>query len=83
MNEFNNAKTTILMKSFIENYLLDPSQAIADARQMSQTDSWSENIDEDQIYSQIASGEFRLYEEIIFSTSAEDSPRAENYAVVA
>lgn len=57
------------MKSFIENYLLDPSQAIADARQMSQTDSWSENIDEDQIYSQIASGEFRLYEEIIFSPS--------------
>lgn len=69
MNEFNNAKTTILMKSFIENYLLDPSQAIADARQMSQTDSWSENIDEDQIYSQIASGEFRLYEEMIFSQS--------------
>lgn len=69
MNEFNNAKTTILMKSFIENYLLDPSQAIADARQMSQTDSWSENIDEDQIYSQIASGEFRLYEEMIFSPS--------------
>ena len=50
MNRIINAKTTILMRSFIEAYLLDPTQAIADACQTVQTDSWSDNIDEDMIY---------------------------------
>ena len=60
-------QTTILMKSFIENYLQNPGQAVADAAMMSQRLDWSDNIDEDLIYAQIASGEFRLYEDIVMS----------------
>ena len=55
------------MKSFIEDYLLNPSQAIADAALASRSLDWSDNIDEDLIYAQIASGEFRLYEDIVMS----------------
>lgn len=62
------------MKSFIENYLLAPAQAITDARATSQTLSWSDHIDEEQIYSQIASGEFRLYETMIFTPLKEELP---------
>ena len=50
------------MKTFIEDYLLDPSQAIANARRI---DSWADSIDDDMIYEQLASGEFKLYEEIV------------------
>lgn len=60
-------KTTFLMKSFIEDFVQNPCQAIAAARQITDTRSWYENIDEDMIYAQIASPEFRLYEDIILS----------------
>ena len=59
------------MRTFIEDYLLDPTQAIADARQNAQTDIWSDNIDDDMIYAQLASGEFRLYEAMVLSPSSE------------
>ena len=72
MNRIINAKTTILMRSFIEAYLLDPTQAIADACQTAQTDSWSDNIDEDMIYAQIASPGFRLYEAMLFAQPEEE-----------
>ena len=72
MNRIINAKTTILMRSFIEAYLLDPTQAIADACQIVQTDSWSDNIGEDMIYAQIASPEFRLYEAMVFAQPEEE-----------
>ena len=60
-------QTTILMKSFIEDYPQNPGQAIADAVLASKSLGWSDNIDEDLIYAQIASGEFRLYEDIVVS----------------
>ena len=72
MNRIINAKTTILMRSFIEAYLLDPTQAIVNACQTAQTDSWSDNIDEDMIYAQLASPEFRLYESMIFAQPEEE-----------
>lgn len=62
------------MKSFIEDYLHNPSAAIAKAAD-SMTGKWYENIDDDLIYAQISSPEFRLYEEIIFSTENSDSMR--------
>ena len=52
------------MKTFIEEYLQNPSQAIANAQKLSSAASWSDNIDEELIYSQIASPEFLLYQEI-------------------
>ena len=52
------------MGTFIEEYLRDPSWAISSALgQLTKTDRFDQ-IDEDSIYSQLASGEFRLYEEI-------------------
>jgi hypothetical protein len=67
MNTFTNAKTTILMRTFIEDYLQNHGQAIADALIASKSLGWSDNIDEELIYAQIASGEFRLYEDIVVS----------------
>ena len=55
------------MKSFIEDFVKNPCQAIAVARQITDTQSWCDSIDEDMIYAQIASPEFRLYEDIILS----------------
>jgi len=65
------------MRTFIEDYLLDPAQAIADARNSEQTASWCDNIDEEMIYAELSSPEFRLYEAIIFSQpSGETAARA-------
>ena len=55
------------MKSFIEDYLQNPGQAIAEAALVSKSLDWSNTIDEDLIYAQIASAEFRLYENIVIS----------------
>lgn len=51
------------MKTFIEEYLQNPAQAIENARKKN-TSVWYDNIDEEQIYSQIASPEFSLYQAI-------------------
>lgn len=69
------------MKSFIEDYLRDPSKAIAEAR-MSTELSWYDNIDEDMIYAQIASPEFRLYEAMIFSSQSDDRRGSHTFAAV-
>ena len=58
--------------SFIEDYLQSPASAIAAAQQLSQNLSWASDIDDNMVYETLASGEFRLYEEIIFSMSADD-----------
>lgn len=60
------------MNAFIEDYLQCPTSAIAAAEQLSQNLAWASDIDDDMIYETLASGEFRLYEEIIFSMSADD-----------
>ena len=60
------------MRSFIEDYLLDPTHAIANARESVPAESWSDNIDEDMIYAQISSPEFRLYEAMVFSQPDEE-----------
>ena len=55
------------MKTFIEDYLQNPGQAIAQAALVTKSLDWSDNIDEELICTQIASGEFRLYEDIVVS----------------
>ena len=62
------------MKTFIEDYLQNPAQAIENARQTI-SDSWYDSIDEDIIYAQIASPEFRLYEAMIFAPSVSETDR--------
>lgn len=53
------------MCTFIEDYLNSPSAAIA--RAMNGQKNRFNDIDEDLIYQQLASPEFRLYEEIILT----------------
>ena len=60
------------MNSFIEDYLQSPASAIASARERSKDLSWASDIDEEMVYETLSSGQFRLYEAIIFSTSADD-----------
>lgn len=71
------------MCDFIEDYLNNPSQAIASAVQKVQTEEWFDTVDEDMIYRELASPQFRLYEEIIMSSANENTPHASGYAVVA
>lgn len=65
------------MCNFIEDYLSDPSQAVSAALAAVHNSEWYDNVDDDVIYTQISSPEFRLYENIIFSMSADDSRHAE------
>lgn len=55
------------MSSFIEDYLRDPSQAVASLRELSasQTPEWHRHAEDALIHSQLESGAFRLYEEIL------------------
>ena len=67
------------MRNFIEDYLNDPSGAVSAAVNESSFLNFGKDFDEDSIYEQISSGEFRLYEEILFSGTSENS----NFASVA
>ena len=51
------------MCTFIEDYLKDPSDAIGKA--MVEQKERLVDVDDELIYSQISSPEFRLYEEIV------------------
>ena len=55
------------MKTFIEDYLQNPSLAIANAQKSSSAATWANDIDDETIYSQIASPEFALYLAIVNS----------------
>lgn len=71
------------MRNFIEDYLNNPASAIASAIESASLNEWCDDIDDELVYRQLASGEFRLYEEMIFCQSAEDAPRANTFATVA
>lgn len=53
------------MRTFIEDYLVNPTAAIASAAEASANLAWAEDIDDEIIWSQISSPEFRMYEAII------------------
>ncbi len=67
------------MRTFIYDYLQNPSQAIAEARQRANRRFSDIEIPEDQIYAQLNSPEFRLYEEMIFCEDSE--PLVRGFAV--
>ena len=70
---------TIDMGTFIEEYLKDPTLAISSAlEQLTETNRF-EQVDDDSIYKQLASGEFKLYEEIILSPTSEPSPNQKTF----
>lgn len=69
------------MNNFIEDYLNAPAQAISSARK--RADFRFENFDEEQIYKEISSPEFHLYEAMIMSPESEITPHTSDFAVVA
>ena len=70
---------TIDMGTFIEEYLKDPTLAISSAlEQLTETNRF-EQVDDDAIYNELATGEFRLYEEIILSQLSEESPSQKHH----
>ena len=71
------------MNSFIEDYLQSPTSAIASARERSKDLSWASDIDEEMVYETLSSGQFRLYEAIIFSLPADDLLKRESIRPVA
>lgn len=54
-----------IMCNFIEAYPGDQSQVIAMALEEAGSRKWFDEVDDELIYSQISSPEFRLYEQII------------------
>ena len=62
----------IVMSNFIEDYLRNPSQAISAASDALKWMDRFDLIDDDKIYQEISTPEFRLYEEIIFCSYADD-----------
>lgn len=58
-----------VMSTFIEDYLSNPSLAIAEAENRPM--SWADEVDDDFIYSQLSTPEFRLYEAVIMAPSTE------------
>ena len=71
------------MRTFIEDYLSDPSKAIENAREGASIRFGNETFDEERIYEEISSPEFRLYEEVVMSDSEEIKPLSRGFAVVA
>ena len=75
-------KTPCKMGTFIEDYLQNPAGAISSALdQLNRTDKF-EQIDDDIIYAQLNTGQFRLYEEMVLSQISGSSPTSENFMAV-
>ncbi len=53
------------MCNFVNDFPLDKSQTFEQAKQLADSRKWCETIDDDCIYSQISSPEFRLYQEVV------------------
>lgn len=70
------------MKSFIADYLQDPTSAIAESQVEISSRMWFDEINEEEIYRQLASPEFRLYEEMILISDIQES-RANSFSVQA
>jgi hypothetical protein len=71
------------MCTFIEDYLKDPAQAIISARDRASVKFGNIDFNDEDIYKSLASPEFRLYEEIVFSEISEDAPYTGGYVSVA
>lgn len=70
------------MGTFIEDYLQNPAGAISSALDQLNRTNRLEQIDDEVIYAQLSTGQFRLYEEMVLSQNSESSPTSENYMAV-
>ena len=69
--------------NFIEGYLSDPAQAVSDARNEADQRFSYDEFDDEMSYSDIASPEFHLYEEIIVAADSENFSHAGRMVSVA
>lgn len=67
------------MNNFIEDYPGNKSRTLDAAKAESDTRRWFDEVDEEAIYSQLASPEFALYMEMLFSDAPEDSSNVYAY----
>lgn len=70
------------MGTFIEDYLQNPAEAISSALDRLNKTNKFEQIDDDIIYAQLGTGQFRLYEEMVLSQISGSSPTSENFMAV-
>ena len=61
MNDLNQ----VVMYNFIDDYLNNPSMAVAAASESSRNQKWYDSVDEESIYKELASAEYHLYEAIV------------------
>lgn len=61
------------MRNFIDSYLDNPSAATSEAYKSLETNDFGQGYDDEMIYGEIASPEFQLYLEILFSKDVEDA----------
>ena len=55
------------MRNFIEGYLADPAQAISEGRVQADQRFWYDEFDDEMIWKEIDTPEFRLYTEVIMA----------------
>ena len=70
------------MSNFVEEYPGNKAQVLASAIREAGERTWWNEIDDDLIYNQIASPEFKLYEEVIFSEAVNESRRSGVYSTL-
>ena len=58
------------MRTFIDDYLDSPEEAVRNAQAVQ--GNRFDSIDDEQVYAQISSGEFKLYLAMILSSDKED-----------
>ncbi len=58
-------KPIIFMCTFIEGYLQNPSLAVSSAVKEAGSLLWADSIDDELVYEQISTPQFRLYEELL------------------
>ena len=61
------------MSNFVEDYPGNKSRTLAAAKSEADNRQWFDQVDEGEIYRQLSSPEYKLYLEMIFSDSTEES----------
>lgn len=67
------------MNNFVEDYPGAESRTIAAAKAEADNRQWFDQVDEEEVYRQLSSPEYKLYMEMVLSDSMEESSNVYNY----
>lgn len=67
------------MSNFVEDYPDSKSCTLAAAKAEADNRHWFDQVDEEEIYRQLSSPEYKLYLEMIFSDSNEEISKVYTY----